>query len=145
LKPKHQRLAFIIAGFICLALALALILNNFQGNLVFFYSPTDVMQKNVKDNQVIRIGGLVENGSVMKLDDGVTTQFSITDLHKSLSVQYTGILPPMFHEGQGMVAKGKLVNGVFIADSLLTKHDEKYMPPEVAEALKKSGQWKEEK
>jgi cytochrome c-type biogenesis protein CcmE len=145
LKPKHQRLAFIIAGVACLAVAVGLILNNFNSNLVFFYSPSDVIQKHLKENQLVRIGGLIENNTVLKLEDGLTTQFSITDLHKSVSVRYSGVLPPMFHEGQGMVAKGKLVNGVFMADELLTKHDEKYMPPEVADALKKSGQWKEGK
>jgi cytochrome c-type biogenesis protein CcmE len=144
MKPKHQRLILIIAGLVCLGGAVALVLNNFKDNLVFFYSPSDLTTKEVPANKIIRIGGLVEEGSVNKID-ALNTEFYITDLQISLKVRYTGTLPPMFHEGQGMVAKGKLDDdNVFIADSLLTKHDEKYMPPEVAEALKKSGQWKEE-
>jgi cytochrome c-type biogenesis protein CcmE len=131
---------------ICLSLAAWLILSNFKSNLVFFYSPSEIITQNVPQNKLIRIGGLIENGSVNKLADGITTEFSITDLQNSLKVHYTGMLPPMFREEQGMVAKGKLNSEhVFIADSLLTKHDEKYMPPEVAAALKKSGQWKEPK
>lgn len=131
---------------VCLGLAAALILNNFKSNLVFFYSPSEIISQNVAQDKIIRIGGLVEKNSINKLPDGLTTEFTITDLTNSTKVRYTGMLPPMFREEQGMVAKGKLNSEkVFIADSLLTKHDEKYMPPEVADALKKSGQWKEEK
>lgn len=121
--------------------AVGLILNNFNDNLVFFYSPVELAEKNIADGKVIRIGGLVEEGSVKKMEDGVTTEFSITDLQEAIKVSYKGMLPPMFREGQGMVARGVIKEGVFVADNLLTKHDEKYMPPEVAESLKKSGKW----
>lgn len=145
MKPKHQRLLFIIAGLLCLGAAIGLILNNFNDNLVFFYSPADLVAKPVSVDKAIRIGGLVEEGSVNKINAQLT-EFVITDLTESVKVSYSGILPPMFREGQGMVAHGHMNNdGMFIADNLLTKHDEKYMPPEVADALKKSGQWKESK
>jgi len=101
------------------------------------------MQKNIEQGKTIRIGGLIAEGSLKKEDANIT-KFIITDLNNSIEVSYKGILPPMFREGQGMVAKGLLSDeNVFIADNLLTKHDEKYMPPEVADALKKSGKWKE--
>jgi cytochrome c-type biogenesis protein CcmE len=141
LKAKHQRLTFIIAGLVCLGISASLILNNFKDNLVFFYSPTELLANNI-EGKIIRVGGLVEKGSV-STQEGNVTVFSITDLQNSVRVSYKGILPPMFRQEQGMVAKGKLENGVLVADSLLTKHDEKYMPPEVADALKKSGQWRE--
>ncbi|MCE3232282.1 MAG: ccmE [Rickettsiaceae bacterium] len=125
----------------CLGISASLILNNFKDNLVFFYSPTELLANNI-EGKIIRVGGLVEKGSV-STQEGNVTVFSITDLQNSVRVSYKGILPPMFRQEQGMVAKGKLENGVLVADSLLTKHDEKYMPPEVADALKKSGQWRE--
>lgn len=143
MKQKHQRLMFILAGLLSLAAAIGIILNNFNDNLVFFYSPSELAQKNI-DDKVIRIGGLVEQGTIKKLEDGETYEFAITDLTKSVKVRYKGILPPMFREGQGMVATGKMETDVFIADNLLTKHDEKYMPPEVAKSLKKSGKWEGE-
>ncbi len=127
-----------------MAAAVALILNNFNDNLVFFYSPTEIVEKNISSDKLIRVGGLILEGSVTKPEANITN-FKITDLQTSINVTYTGILPPMFREGQGMVARGKLnADGNFIADNLLTKHDEKYMPPAVAEALKKSGKWKGE-
>lgn len=119
-----------------------LILRNFEDNLVFFYSPHELSEANIAKDKIIRIGGLIQEGSVKKSADGEIVEFYITDLQKSLLVRYKGILPPMFREGQGMIAKGKLVEDVFAADHLLTKHDEKYMPPEVVKSLKKSGQWK---
>lgn len=143
MKQKHQRLMFILAGLLSLAAAIGIVLNNFNDNLVFFFSPAELAQKNIGD-KVIRIGGLVEQGTIKKLEDGETYEFAITDLTKSVKVRYKGILPPMFREGQGMVAKGKMEMDVFIADNLLTKHDEKYMPPEVAKSLKKSGKWEGE-
>jgi cytochrome c-type biogenesis protein CcmE len=144
LKPKHKRLILIITGLFSMAAAVALILNNFNDNLVFFYSPTEIVEKNISSDKLIRVGGLILEGSVTKPEANITN-FKLTDLQKSINVTYTGILPPMFREGQGMVARGKLsADGNFIADNLLTKHDEKYMPPAVAEALKKSGKWKGE-
>jgi len=143
LKPKHKRLTLIIISLISISSAIGLILNSFNDNLVFFYSPTELMQKNIEQGKTIRIGGLIAEGSLKKEDANIT-KFIITDLNNSIEVSYKGILPPMFREGQGMVAKGLLSDeNVFIADNLLTKHDEKYMPPEVADALKKSGKWKE--
>ncbi len=127
-----------------MAAAVTLILNNFNDNLVFFYSPTEIVEKNISSDKLIRVGGLILEGSVAKPEANITN-FKITDLQTSINVTYTGILPPMFREGQGMVARGKLnTDGNFIADNLLTKHDEKYMPPAVAEVLKKSGKWKGE-
>ena len=143
MKPKHKRLTLIIISLISISSAIGLILNSFNDNLVFFYSPTELMQKNIEQGKTIRIGGLIAEGSLKKEDANIT-KFIITDLNNSIEVSYKGILPPMFREGQGMVAKGLLSDeNVFIADNLLTKHDEKYMPPEVADALKKSGKWKE--
>ncbi|MDA0782777.1 MAG: cytochrome c maturation protein CcmE [Rickettsiales bacterium] len=144
MKQKHQRLTFILLGLLCLGSAVGIILNNFQDNLVFFYSPTELKEKTIAYNKLIRIGGLVEEGTVKQSEDGQKHEFNITDLTNSVKVKYTGILPPMFREGQGMVATGKLEGDVFIANNLLTKHDENYMPPEVAKSLKKSGQWREE-
>lgn len=120
------------------------ILNNFRDNLVFFYTPTELAEKHISGEKIIRIGGLVETGSVVKNDD--VTNFSLTDTKNSAKVQFKGILPPLFREGQGIVAHGSLnAEGIFIADTLLAKHDEKYMPPEVADALKKSGNWHPER
>lgn len=125
-----------------MSVAVAIILNNFSDNMVFFYSPHELEEKNISGDRTIRIGGLVKQESVKKQDNGLT-EFIITDLKDEITIIYQGILPPMFREGQGMVAKGKLNDNKFIADELLTKHDENYMPPEVADALKKSGKWKE--
>lgn len=143
MKPKHQRLTFIIASLLSAGIAVAVILNNFNENLVFFYSPSELIEKNIPNDKTIRIGGLIEDGSVVQ-SDGNITNFILTDLTEIILVSYTGILPPLFREGQGMVATGALKSdGTFVAKNLLTKHDEKYMPPEVADALKKSGKWKE--
>jgi cytochrome c-type biogenesis protein CcmE len=144
MKQKHQRLVLILISLLCLGTAIGIILNNFNDNLVFFYSPSDLEEKQVEHNKIIRIGGLVKEGTVNKSEDGQQHEFYITDLTDSIKVEYKGILPPMFREGQGMVAKGKLKGDVFIADNLLTKHDENYMPPEVAKSLKKSGKWEGE-
>jgi cytochrome c-type biogenesis protein CcmE len=134
----------IILGLACLGGAVAFVLNAFTDNMVFFFSPTEVSSHHIKEGQVIRIGGLVKEGSVTKSDNGLTTTFVITDLKEEITVQYKGLLPTLFREGQGMVAKGSVNSDhIFIADELLAKHDEKYMPPEVAKALKKSGRWKE--
>jgi len=115
-----------------------------EDSIVFFYSPSDVAEKRIKPGQRIRLGGLVEEGSV-KRGEKTTVQFTVTDTAKTISVMYTGVLPDLFREGQGVVTEGKLgSDGVFIADSVLAKHDENYMPPEVAEALKKQGVWQGE-
>jgi len=140
-KRKHKRLTFVMIGLLLLGSAAALILTAFEDNIVFFYSPTELADKKPDPAQRLRIGGLVMAGSVEKLE-GAVVAFAITDTAKSVTVQYKGILPDLFREGQGVVAEGHLKGGVFQADEVLAKHDENYMPPEVAEALKKSGQWK---
>lgn len=141
---KHQRMLLIFLGLACLGGAMAFILNAFTDNMVFFFSPTEVHSRTLPEGKTIRIGGLVKEGSVEKLEDGLVTRFVITDLEQNITVQYKGLLPTLFREGQGMVAKGKFgAENIFIADELLAKHDEKYMPPEVAKALKASGRWKE--
>jgi cytochrome c-type biogenesis protein CcmE len=141
-KRKHKRLTFVALAMLLLAAATGLILSAFQENIVFFYSPTDIQAKNPGPERRIRIGGLVEQGSIEK-PGGAIVHFRVTDLTTALPVTYKGILPDLFREGQGVVAEGRLVDGVFNADEVLAKHDETYMPPEVVEALKKSGQWKE--
>ena len=133
-----------LGGMSSLGLAVCLVIFAFQDNLVFFYSPTEIAKEGVSSDQRIRVGGLVEEGSVISEGDGLTTRFRITDLSQTLSITYTGILPSLFREGQGVIVQGYLQNSTnFVADEVLAKHDENYMPPEVAEALKKSGQWKE--
>lgn len=140
MKRKHKRLTFVAVALVLLAGAAALVLSAFEENIVFFMSPTDIASNKVSDNQRFRLGGLVEEGSVDR-SGGETVTFKVTDITNSVAVTYTGILPDLFREAQGVVAEGRLKNGVFVADEVLAKHDETYMPPEVADALKKSGQW----
>jgi cytochrome c-type biogenesis protein CcmE len=146
MKRKHRRLSFVALGILVLASATALVLMAFEDNIVFFHSPTEITEKFAKQElrpeQRLRVGGLVEEGSVSKNADGVTTRFKVTDLNKSVVVEFRGLLPDLFREGQGIVAEGRYSNAIFTASEVLAKHDETYMPPEVAEALKKSGQWK---
>lgn len=139
---KRRRLISVVGGLGALGIATALVLNAFEESLVFFYTPTDIVEREPAPEQRFRLGGLVEEASVERASDGLTTRFRITDLSHVVAVSYTGLLPDLFREGQGVVAEGQLTaNGVFIASQVLAKHDETYMPPEVAEALKKSGQW----
>ena len=146
MKRNHRRLSFVALGILVLAAAAALILTAFEDNIVFFHSPTEIVEKfakhELRPEQRLRIGGLVEEGSVSKTADGATTRFKVTDLNKSVVVEFRGLLPDLFREGQGIVAEGHYNNAIFTAREVLAKHDETYMPPEVAEALKKSGQWK---
>jgi len=115
------------------------VLNAFQSNLVFFFSPTDVVENRAPQGRAFRIGGLVEEKSVARASDGITVRFNVTDTAKTIPVVYTGILPDLFKEGKGVVAQGKLgSDGVFRAEQVLAKHDENYMPPEAAEALEKA-------
>ena len=140
---KKRRLYAVIGGMTTLGIAVALVLAAFSDNLVFFYSPTDLVTKHVGDRRV-RIGGLVEERSLERAASGKSVTFKVTDGANTVSVAYSGTLPDLFREGQGVVAEGKLgKDGVFQAATVLAKHDEKYMPPEVAEALKKSGHWQE--
>jgi len=125
-----------------LALAAALVLNALRDSIVFFSTPTMVAEKHVEPGKRFRLGGLVQPGSLQR-GDNLAVSFEVADGNAKLPVAYKGILPDLFREGQGVVAEGKLRDGVFIASSVLAKHDEKYMPPEVADALKKSGRWQE--
>jgi cytochrome c-type biogenesis protein CcmE len=143
---KQRRMGFVLAGMATLGVGAALVLMAFQDNLVFFYSPSDVLSKGVAEQRRIRLGGLVEPQSVRKEPDGVTTVFRVTDTSHALPVRFRGLLPDLFREGQGIVTEGSFgADGVFTATSVLAKHDETYMPKEVADALKKQGQWKPEK
>ena len=136
MKPRHKRLALAGIGLAGSAAIVALVLNAFESNLVFFYSPTQVAANEAPAQRVFRIGGLVEEGSVKR--DGVQVSFVITDTAKAVPVRYQGILPDLFKEGKGVVAQGQLQGEVFVAREVLAKHDENYMPPEAAEAMKKA-------
>ncbi|MEO8145601.1 MAG: cytochrome c maturation protein CcmE [Betaproteobacteria bacterium] len=139
MKPRHQRMIAIAAGVVLIALATGLVLYAFQGNVVFFFSPSQVAAKEVPPEKTFRVGGMVEKGSLKRMPDGLTVQFIVTDTAKSIPVTYTGILPDLFKEGKGVVTQGKLgSDGVFHASEVLAKHDENYMPPEAAHALSKA-------
>jgi len=138
---KQRRMTFVLAGLAVIGVAVGLVLFAFQDNLVFFHTPTDVVEKDLAVNKRFRLGGLVEEGSVER--DGLTTRFRITDTARTVQVVYKGMLPDLFREGQGVVSQGSLnQNRTFVATEVLAKHDENYMPPEVADALKAAGQWK---
>ena len=140
---KRRRLYIVLTGLTMLGVAAALVLTALEDNIVFFHSPSDIQAKAVAPGQHFRMGGLVKDGSVTKAEDGLVTNFEVTDLDHTVKVSYRGILPDLFREGQGVVAEGSLnPERVFVAREVLAKHDENYMPPEVAEALKKSGKWK---
>ena len=140
---KRRRLYVVLSGLALLGVATALVLSAFRDNLVFFYSPSDLQTKSVPDGRSIRIGGLVEAGSVKRAADGTTLDFRVTDGNNAVPVIYKGDVPDLFREGQGVVAEGKLDHGTFRAASVLAKHDENYMPREVVDALKRSGHWQE--
>jgi cytochrome c-type biogenesis protein CcmE len=145
MKRKHRRGLFVLTGMVLLAAAAALVLIAFEDNIVFFYSPSDLATKKLPEGQRIRIGGRVVEDSVERLDDGVGVTFRVTDFAETVPVVFRGVLPDLFREGQDVVAEGVLDNkGVFMADTVLAKHDERYMPPEVAEALREAGQWRGE-
>jgi cytochrome c-type biogenesis protein CcmE len=141
---KQRRLVLIGGSLGVLAVAIALMLSAFRGSIVFFNSPSDVVERHVEPGTRIRLGGLVKSGSLVR-SDGLRVRFEVTDGKTELPVAYRGVLPDLFREGQGVVAEGTLDNaGVFDADTILAKHDETYMPKEVADALKKSGHWKDD-
>jgi len=145
-RRKRQRLYAVLAGLVLLGAAAALVLNALEDSIVFFHSPSDIKAKAVPHGQRIRLGGLVEKGSIKKKEDGLVTEFRVTDGANSIQVAYRGILPDLFREEQGVVAQGAIQpNGTFAAAEVLAKDDENYMPPEVADALKRSGHWKSEK
>lgn len=141
MKRKHQRMAILATGGLGLAFAVALVLLAFEDNVVFFLSPTDLVETEVTPDRRLRVGGLVEKGSVIKVGDGATVEFRVTDLKHTVPVRFRGLLPDLFREGQGIVAEGHFRDRVFVASEVLAKHDETYMPAEVADALKKSGNW----
>jgi cytochrome c-type biogenesis protein CcmE len=140
LKPRTKRAAWIAAGLAAAGLAATLVLNAFQSNLVFFFTPSQVAAREAPQGRTFRIGGLVEAGSVMRDKDALTVRFKVTDTVQAIPVVFTGILPDLFREGKGVVAQGRIgADGIFQAKEVLAKHDENYMPPEAAEALKKAG------
>ena len=136
MKTRHKRLLLILAGLAVLGAVIALVLNAFQSNLVFFFSPTQVAAGEAPKGKPFRIGGMVKEGSILREADGVTLRFAITDTERDITVDYKGILPDLFKEGKGAVVQGRLGDdGVFVAKEVLAKHDENYMPPEAAKAV----------
>ncbi|ALT78867.1 cytochrome c maturation protein CcmE [Paucibacter sp. KCTC 42545] len=143
LKPRHKRAAIVVGGLALLGVAAALVLNAFNSNLVFFYTPTQVAAKEAPQARTFRVGGLVQAGSVVR--DGVTVNFLVTDTVKAMPVRYQGVLPDLFKEGKGVVAQGQLnAEGIFVAREVLAKHDENYMPPEAADALQRAAKAQKE-
>ena len=138
MKPRHKRIAIVVAVVAMVGAAAGLVLNAFQSNMVFFYSPTQIASKEAPLAKTFRLGGLVQAGSVKR--DGLSVSFIVTDTVQATPVRYQGILPDLFKEGKGVVAQGQLQDGVFVAREVLAKHDENYMPPEAAEALKRAAQ-----
>src|SRR5262245_30120096 len=142
---KQKRAALILAGVALLAIAAGLVLYALNDTIVFFYTPSELAEKNVPPGKLFRLGGLVEKGSIVK-GQGTTVSFIITDMIKAVPVTYKGQLPDLFREGQGVVTEGRLdASGKFIADTVLAKHDETYMPKDVADRLKEKGLWVEGK
>lgn len=141
MHPKRKkRLLIVLAGLAVVAVASGLILNAFRSNLVFFHTPTEIAAGQVDTDRVIRVGGLVEAGSVEREPGGLRVRFVITDTARSVPVRYEGILPDLFREGQAVVATGSMQDGVFVATDVLAKHDEAYMPKEVADKMGKAHQ-----
>jgi len=144
MKARHKRLAFVIAGLAGLTVVAALIFNAFNSNMVFFFSPSDVLAQKTPTDKTFRIGGIVEEGSLERENDGLTVSFVVTDFAEKILVTYTGILPDLFQEGQSVIAQGKLnSSGEFKAVEVLAKHDETYMSPEVADAIERAKQQKD--
>jgi cytochrome c-type biogenesis protein CcmE len=139
MKPRHRRFVWIGAGVLAVAIAAALVLNAFQSNLVFFFSPSQVVAKEAPQGRAFRIGGLVEPGSLKRDAGSLTVRFRVTDTAQTIPVVYTGLLPDLFKEGKGVVAQGALQpDGTFRATEVLAKHDENYMPPEAKAALEQA-------
>ena len=142
MTPKRKRLWLLLGSLAVLGVAATLVLSALNDNIVFFYSPTQLAEKKPAPDRRLRIGGLVEQGSVKK--EGAEVRFKVTDGKSSVRADFNGVLPALFREGQGVIATGAMNDtGTFVATEVLAKHDEKYMPPEVVDALKKSGRWKE--
>jgi cytochrome c-type biogenesis protein CcmE len=137
MTPRQKRFSLIIGGIVVLALAAGFVLNAFQSNLVFFFTPTQVAQGEAPKNKVFRVGGMVKEGSVKR--DQTVIEFVVTDTARDIPVRYSGLLPDLFKEGKGVVAQGRLdEQGLFVASEVLAKHDENYMPPEAQHALDKA-------
>jgi cytochrome c-type biogenesis protein CcmE len=137
MKPRHKRAAIIGGALVAVGLAVGLVLNAFNSNLVFFYTPSQIAAKEAPQGRTFRIGGLVQAGTVVR--EGVTVRFTVTDTAKTVPVRFEGVLPDLFKEGKGVVAQGQLgADGVFAAREVLAKHDENYMPPEAADALQRA-------
>ena len=142
---RQRRLGILLAALVCAGAATALTLNAFRSNLVFFFSPSQIAAKEAPVAQVFRLGGLVERGSIQRERDGMTIRFIVTDTARGVPVVYHGLLPDLFREGKGVVARGRLgEDGVFVANEVLAKHDENYMPPEAADALRRAAQVNEQ-
>ena len=131
MKPKNQRLVLVTAAIVAVLIAVLLAMWGLRERASYFYTPADIAAGKAHDGQAIRLGGMVEKGSVRHLPDGVTIDFVVTDGHARTPVSYRGIVPDLFREGSGAVAEGRLANGMFIADTILAKHDERYMPPQL--------------
>ena len=140
MKPRHKRLALAGGVLVAVGAIAALVLNAFQSNLVFFYSPSQIAAHEAPASRTFRVGGMVQEGTVKR--DGLQVSFIVTDTAKTIPVRYEGILPDLFKEGKGVVAQGQLQDGVFVAREVLAKHDENYMPPEAAEAMKRAQEGK---
>ena len=137
MRARHKRFILVAAGLAMLGIGAFLVLSAFQKNLVFFFTPTQILSGEAPHNRSFRVGGMVENGSLQRQADGVTVSFIVTDTVQRVRVNYRGMLPDLFKEGKGVVAQGKLgTDNVFVAEQVLAKHDENYMPPDAAYALK---------
>lgn len=140
MRNRHKRFALVAATLCVLGIAVWLVISAFRENMVFFFTPSQVVSGEAPRTRSFRIGGMVEAGSVARQQDGVTVRFVVTDMAKKIPVTYQGILPDLFREQKGVVAQGRLRDdGVFVADQVLAKHDENYMPPEAAYALEQGG------
>ena len=142
MSPRQkQRLAFVAVLIVGATVAAVLVVYSLGQNLLYFYTPSQIARGEAPEQRMVNIGGIVVEGSVVYAEDTPTVRFALTDRNKTVALVYTGLLPDLFREGQGVIATGKVRdNGVFVADRVLAKHDENYMPPEVAEALEKTGQ-----
>lgn len=138
MTPRQRRMAWVAAVLGGVALSVALAVRAFQDNMFYFYSPTQIVNGEIPVNKTIRLGGLVIPGSIERAEGSLTVQFLVTDTKETVRVEYTGILPDLFKDGQGVIARGRQKGTVFVASEVLAKHDENYMPPEVADALHKA-------
>lgn len=140
MTPRRRRMVAMGSGFVCLVAATWLVLSAFEQNMLYFYTPTQIAAGEAPEGRRLRVGGLVEQGSVRRSPGSLEVRFDVTDLERTITVAYAGVLPDLFREGQGVVAHGSVVaDGLFEADEVLARHDENYMPPEVAEMLEERG------